>query len=114
MRIGEVAQRAGIAASTLRYYEAIGLLAPPARDANGHRIYDDDIFQRLAVIQWCKATGFTLDEIRALPSDEWRTMARQKLQAVEQTIQHYQVMRQTLQAGINCTCTSLSNCALLP
>ena len=69
LTIGEVARRTDIAATTLRYYEKIGLLAEPSR-AGGQRRYDDDVLTRLEVIGLCKAAGFSLDEIAALLNDD--------------------------------------------
>lgn len=64
MLIGEVAQRAGVAAKTLRYYEEIGVLPAPARTASGYRNYGDETLDRLRFISAAKAAGLTLSEIR--------------------------------------------------
>jgi len=69
LTIGDVARRADIAPTTLRYYEKIGLLAAPSR-AGGQRRYDDAVLTRLEVIGLCKAAGFTLDEIAILLNDD--------------------------------------------
>ena len=66
LTIGEVAQGAGVATTTLRYYEREGLLAPTDRSRAGYRLYDDGAVQRLEFIRAAKAVGFTLDDIRAL------------------------------------------------
>ena len=47
MRIGELAERAGISAKAIRYYEQIGILAPPARTPSGYRAYDQAALGRL-------------------------------------------------------------------
>ena len=62
LTIGEVARQAGVTATTLRYYEQIGLVPAPAR-LGGQRRYDVSVLARLEVIQLCKSAGFALDEI---------------------------------------------------
>ena len=69
LTIGELARQADVAATTLRYYERIGLLQSPAR-IGGQRRYDDSILARLEVIRLCKAAGFALDEIQLLFADD--------------------------------------------
>src|ERR1700727_2503098 len=69
LTIGEVAREAGVAATTLRYYEQIGLLPPPARLA-GRRRYDGSILGRVEVIRLCQSAGFALEEIQLLFADD--------------------------------------------
>jgi DNA-binding transcriptional MerR regulator len=66
MKIGELAQRTGLAASKIRFYEAQGLLAPVQRHANGYREYPPRSARLLAIIAAAQAGGFSLDEIRHL------------------------------------------------
>ena len=66
MLIGELTRRSGIPAKTLRYYEDIGLLDPPARTASGYRVYTTNVFERLTFITSSKALGLTLGEIRSV------------------------------------------------
>lgn len=66
MRIGELAQRTGTTAKTVRYYEEIGLLPEPDRDANDYRDYSKDAVDRLAFIRDAQATGLTLTEIASI------------------------------------------------
>ena len=61
--IGEVAERSGFPATTLRYYEGIGLVTPSARTGAGYRVYDDRAVDRLAFIARAKRLGCTLEEI---------------------------------------------------
>jgi MerR family redox-sensitive transcriptional activator SoxR len=65
MRISEVARRTGVLATTIRFYESIGLLPPPHR-VNGQRIYDTDVLDRLALIRFGRRTGFSLKELNSL------------------------------------------------
>lgn len=66
MQIGELGERSGVAAKTIRYYESIGVLPCPERTANGYRRYRDDAIGRLAFISAAQASGFTLGEIRGI------------------------------------------------
>src|SRR5918997_4063167 len=65
MRIGEVAARAGVRVSLIRYYEEIGLLPEPER-VSGQRRYDDTVLRRLTVIDVAQRAGLSLEEIREL------------------------------------------------
>jgi DNA-binding transcriptional MerR regulator len=64
--IGGAAARSGFPASTLRYYEALGIVAPVERTGAGYRVYDERSLGRLAFIARAKQLGCTLDEISAL------------------------------------------------
>jgi MerR family copper efflux transcriptional regulator len=64
--IGEAAAQSGFPASTLRYYETIGLVAPSARTDTGYRVYDDRALARLMFVARAKQLGCTLDEITEL------------------------------------------------
>ncbi|MGH2748815.1 MAG: heavy metal-responsive transcriptional regulator [Actinomycetota bacterium] len=63
LRIGELAQRAGTDARTIRYYESIGLLPDPERSPSNYRVYSDTDVERLLFIRSSRALGFGLDEI---------------------------------------------------
>ncbi|WP_149184069.1 MerR family transcriptional regulator [Streptomyces sp. TRM49041] len=63
MRIGELAERAGVTTRTLRYYESRGLL-PARRTGNGHRVYDEDDLRLLQQIRTLQDFGFDLEETR--------------------------------------------------
>ena len=66
MLIGEVARRSGVPAKTLRYYEDVGLLEPPARSPAGYRDYDEGVLDRLVFIRSARAVGLTLGEVRGI------------------------------------------------
>jgi DNA-binding transcriptional MerR regulator len=66
MRIGELADRTGTTAKTVRYYEEIGLLPVPDRGANDYRDYAEDAVDRLSFIRDAQATGLTLTEIASI------------------------------------------------
>lgn len=66
MRIGELAQRAGLSTKALRFYEHAGVLPAPARTASGYRDYDATALARLRFVQAAQAAGLTLAEIRTV------------------------------------------------
>ncbi len=70
MKIGELAQRTGLAPSRIRFYERIGLLKAVERQANGYRRYPEEAMAMLKLITAGQQAGFSLDELRALlPGD---------------------------------------------
>lgn len=70
MKIGELAQRTGLAPSRIRFYERIGLLKMVERKQNGYRSYPNDAVLALKLISAGQRAGFSLDELRALlPGD---------------------------------------------
>jgi len=75
MRIGELAERSGVSAKTIRYYEDIGLLPAPARSGSGYRDYEPSTADRLAFIRAAQAVGLSLGEIRGIVAlrDEGQT-----------------------------------------
>lgn len=66
MRIGELAAATGVDVENIRYYEREGLLAAPARLANGYRAYGNSHLERLAFIRHCRALEIPLADIRRL------------------------------------------------
>jgi MerR family transcriptional regulator, redox-sensitive transcriptional activator SoxR len=120
LTIGEVARRAGIRTSALRYYESIGLLPPPKR-VNRWRRYDESILQLLAVLQLAQKAGFTMAEIQTLfhgfapdtpPAARWRVLAHQKMEELDALIQRSQQMKHFLANGLRCNCLRLEDCAI--
>ena len=87
LSIGDVARRAGVRPSAIRYYEQAGVLPAPVR-VGGRRQYGPAVLERLAVLERAKACGFTLAETRLLlygfregtpPSERWKALARRKI-----------------------------------
>lgn len=106
-RIGQLAQLAGVAVDTLRYYERNDLLAPEARMASGYRRYGETELRRLRFIRRAKALGFSLDEIRdllALGAEQdvarIKDTAQQRLDDVERRIAALQRVRDGLRTLI--------------
>lgn len=84
MKIGELAKRSGVAPSTIRFYEASGLLPAATRGANGYRLYSQQALRQLLIIQTAQRLGFPLDAVRGvLASGEGmpHELILQKLQA---------------------------------
>ena len=121
MTIGEVARRAGIRPSALRYYESSGVVPEPRR-MNGRRRYGPHVLELLAVVRVAQQAGFTIAEIRTLldgfsedipPSERWRELASKKLPEVEALIRHAFGMKRLLERGLRCDCLRLEDCALV-
>lgn len=121
LTIGEVAQRAGIRPSALRYYESAGVLPPPRRE-HGRRRYDASVLQRLAVVAVAQEAGLTVAEIRELfhgfaaetpASARWQALAEQKLIQVEALITRAEGMKRLLEQMVGCGCLSLDECGRL-
>jgi MerR family copper efflux transcriptional regulator len=66
MRIGELAEKAGVSTKAIRYYEQIGVLAPPPRTSAGYRVYDQATLGRLGFVRAAQALGLTLGEVRQI------------------------------------------------
>jgi MerR family transcriptional regulator, redox-sensitive transcriptional activator SoxR len=121
LAIGEVAERAGMETSAIRYYESMGLLPKPSR-AGGRRRYGDDVLDRLSLIALAKDAGFTMKEIRQLvadftpasgPADRWRVLATRKLTELDEAAARLRRMRRVLRRALDCGCVDLEECAPL-
>lgn len=117
--IGEIARQAGVAPSTIRYYERIGLL-PPAPRVSGKRRYQTGILKKLGVIRLAKMAGFSIEEIQTLlhdfpaetpASERWQALSSQKIVEIDALIQQAQAMRATLEQTLDCHCDILDDCA---
>jgi DNA-binding transcriptional MerR regulator len=113
LTIGEVAKRAGIRASAIRFYEKEDLLPKPIR-SGGQRRYDSSVLRRIAVLRRAKDCGLTLEEARALfndsgrPSERWQRVARKKIAELDAMIERISAMRDLLQR--RCECADLDEC----
>ena len=117
MSIGAVAKQAGVRPSALRYYERIGLIAPQPR-ASGQRRYDAGVFNRLSVIAYAKAVGFTIAEMKLLlsgagvarASDRWHALAERKALELDEMIDRATRMKRLLDVARQCRCLDLDDC----
>jgi redox-sensitive transcriptional activator SoxR len=119
VRVGEVAERAGVNVETLRYYERRGLLPAPDRDPSGHRRYDEDAVRLVRAIKEAQAVGFTLAEIReylrasrrsSSPSEVLRVRMAEKIDEIDGRIAGLRRMREELARVVGCACDSLDHC----
>jgi MerR family redox-sensitive transcriptional activator SoxR len=120
MSIGQVADAAGVSASAIRYYERHGLLQEPRRKG-GKRRYEDDVLERLAVVNVAKQAGFTLEDVRSLfeatdraapAHEQLRELAERKLPEIDALIAHALEVKRWLEAVDGCTCDTLAGCHL--
>ncbi len=119
--IGEVARRAGFAASALRYYEKEGLISG-ARSDGGQRRYPRSVLRRLAFVRAAQNVGLSLDEIRAalatLPDSrvptksDWARLSSSWRNRLDEQIAGLVALRDGLTTCIGCGCLSLRRCAL--
>ncbi|MFF3488683.1 helix-turn-helix domain-containing protein [Streptomyces sp. NPDC002701] len=112
--IAEVSHRAGVPASTLRFYEEKGLIAPVGRRGL-RRQYHPAVLERLALIALGRTAGFSLDEIaRMLAPDGQPRIDRQMLAAkadeLDRTIQELAVLRDSLRHAAACPAPSHAEC----
>lgn len=117
--IGEIARQVGVATSTIRYYESIGLL-PPAQRVSGKRRYDGAIVEKLGVIRLAQDAGLTIAEIQTLlhdfptdtpPSERWQTLATKKIVELDTLLNRVQRMKALLEQTLQCHCATLEDCA---
>jgi len=118
MSIGEVARRAGLQASAIRYYEKIGLL-PKTQRISGQRRYETNVLNYLAVIDVARQAGFRMDEMRQLfhgfgrgiPAfHRWQVLARRKITEMDELIARAKKMKRLLQKADRCKCLDLEDC----
>jgi DNA-binding transcriptional MerR regulator len=105
LSIGEVAARAGVATSTIRYYERRGLLVADAR-SSGQRRYTVESLRRLVFIGMLQDAGLALDDIdgilHAAEVAEWKAIAARRLTALDEDIAKLQQAREVLAAALFC------------
>ena len=114
MDIGEVAQRSGVAASALRFYEAKGLIASVGRRGL-RRQFAPDVLERLALIALWRAAGFSLDEIASMFAPDGalridRRVLASKAEELDKTIDRLQAMRDGLRQAAACPAPSHMQC----
>jgi MerR family redox-sensitive transcriptional activator SoxR len=121
MLIGELARKAGVTASTLRYYEREGLLPRPARLSN-RRSYDSRIMGRIRIIQLARSAGFSIAETRtfisthpsgSIPSARWQTLADRKIREMDALIKRATEMKTLLRSSFKCGCATIEDCEQL-
>jgi len=118
MPIGEVAERARMSTSRIRFYESRGLLPEPER-AGGKRRYGEDVLRRLEIIDAAQRVGFTLEEIRdllgsrdELAHERLRQLALLKLPELDDLIARATSVRRVLKICSRCNCDSIDVCRM--
>ncbi len=118
MTIGELAAESGIPASTIRYWEKIGVLPKTAR-IGGQRRYAADAVHRLAVLHLAQLCGFRLEEMRHLLHGfgpgvklprRWQELAHKKQQELDEQIMRLKAMRRLVDRVLQCQCIELPEC----
>lgn len=121
LTIGELASRAGVATSALRFYESKGLITSERTDGNQRR-YHRAILRRVALIRAGQEVGLTLGEIGSalatLPHDatptkqDWQRLSRGWQSRLDRQIAELTALRNELSDCIGCGCLSLKSCAI--
>ncbi|MFJ5739661.1 MerR family transcriptional regulator [Streptomyces microflavus] len=115
LSISEVARRAGIATSALRYYERCSLI-PEGSKVAGRRHYPPSVLRRLSAIKICQKIGFSLAEISDLLRSTgvgdgmWRDVATARRAEVEREIADRNELIQFIDQTLNCVCSTLCDC----
>lgn len=122
LTIGEMAERANVATSALRFYEREGLISSSRTDG-GQRRYHREVLRRVAFVRAAQRVGLSLDEIKAalatLPdgrtptAGDWRRLSRQWRPLLDRRIAELERVRDGLDTCIGCGCLSLRVCHLL-
>lgn len=114
MDIAEVAQRSGLPASTLRYYEEKGLIASTGRRGL-RRVFDAGVLERLALVALGRASGFSLDEIARMFGPDGKLAIDRALLAaraddIDRTIRRLAALRDGLRHAAVCAAPSHLEC----
>ncbi len=117
MKIGELSDQVGIAPSTIRYYEQVGLIDPPER-INGQRSFSRSVLLSLRFIQLAQAGGFTIAEIKTIfdgypntkISDQWQRLAQKKKQEIGGKIRELKQIDALLDRLLMCECATIDEC----
>ncbi|SFK67762.1 redox-sensitive transcriptional activator SoxR [Lysobacter sp. cf310] len=121
LSVGQMAQRSGVAVSTLHFYEAKGLIHSQ-RTAGNQRRYGRDMLRRIAIIRVAQRVGMPLATILAafstLPDGrtptrkDWERLSATWREELDERIQRLSQMRDTLDDCIGCGCLSIDRCRL--
>ena len=117
LTIGDVAERAGVATSAVRYYERRGLIAADER-VSGQRRFTTSTLRRLVFIGMLQDTGLSLDDVEgilgAADVDEWKSIAAARLEVLDQEIAELQHARSFLEGSLLCRYDHpLSECRIM-
>ena len=121
LSVGEVAERSGVAVSTLHFYETKGLIRSQ-RNRGNQRRYPRSILRRVAVIKVAQRTGIPLSEIadalsvlphdRPVTADDWRALSKTWRRQLDDRIARLTKLRNQIDGCIGCGCLSMQECPL--
>jgi MerR family redox-sensitive transcriptional activator SoxR len=121
LTIGQLADRAGVATSAIRFYESRGLIRS-VRTTGNQRRFEQATLRRLAFIRTAQRVGLSLEEVaealatlpdhRAPTKADWSRLSRAWRPRIEQQIERLERLRDKLDGCIGCGCLSLRTCAL--
>jgi MerR family transcriptional regulator, redox-sensitive transcriptional activator SoxR len=118
MMIGQLEAETGVPASTIRYWERIGVLPRPLRVA-GQRRYGPEAVHYLAVLRLAQACGFRLNEMRDLlhgfrstvpAARRWQELAQKKMLELDKQMAQLKAMRRVVNRVLQCQCVELPEC----
>ncbi|MDE2578808.1 MAG: Cu(I)-responsive transcriptional regulator [Hyphomicrobiales bacterium] len=123
MSIGQASKSAGVSAKMIRYYESIGLIAPPRRSAAGYRFYDEADIRTLRFVRRARDLGFPVEDIGRLlalwrdkdrASADVKKLARQRIAELDARIAALASMRRALERlTAHCHGDDLPDCPIL-
>ncbi len=105
MKISNVAERSGVPAKTIRYYESVGLIPLASRADNGYRNYTMVDVQTLRFVQRARGLGFSVGDVsdllalwqdRARASSKVKALAEMNIESIERKIRELETMRTAL------------------
>src|SRR5689334_25440710 len=121
LTIGQLAERAGVATSAIRFYESRGLLSS-RRTTGNQRRYAQSELRRVAFIRTAQRVGLTLEEIgdalatlpdkRTPTKSDWHRLSQAWRPRLDEQIKRIELLRDRLDSCIGCGCLSLKSCAL--
>jgi MerR family redox-sensitive transcriptional activator SoxR len=118
VKIGELAKRANLNPSAIRYYEKLGLLPVPAR-TGGQRRYSSESLDRVLLIRFAGEMGFSLPEIKVFLSGirecapvgaRWKKLAARKIVEMRQVVARARRLEKLMRGLSRCHCSSLHEC----
>lgn len=118
VKIGTVVNELGVPASTIRYYERIGLIKPLARAGNSRYLDQNDI-DILKFVRMSQVVGFSISEIKELltafakdsvDNEKCDQLVREKISELDTKMQDLARMRFSLSQAVDCHCASLQSC----
>jgi len=107
--ISQLAEKAGIPTTTLRYYERVGLIEPEDRSAGNYRLYTDDSLRKVKFVRAVQGIGFTLEDIKQLLAAEdgrvphccdVQPLLSERLADVERSLRDLRDVKRVLQSAL--------------